>query len=95
MKQPETQVNNPERPPALAGAHGSATFDTEHRDNIVCPYCGYEDRDSWEVDFGPGLEGETEHQCADCGQTMKAERCCTVTYTTAKSPNNKSSQADQ
>jgi hypothetical protein len=24
MKQPETQENNPERPPALAGAHGSA-----------------------------------------------------------------------
>lgn len=25
MKQPETQENNPERPPALAGAHGSAS----------------------------------------------------------------------
>lgn len=26
MKQPETQENNPERPPALAGAHGSASL---------------------------------------------------------------------
>jgi len=77
----------------FSGAHGSATYDTEHRDNIVCPHCGYEDRDSWEVDFGPGLEGETEHECADCGLTMKAERCCTVTYTTAKSPNDKLSES--
>ena len=68
---------------------GSAMFDTEHRDNIVCPDCGYEDRDSWEVHFGPGLDGETEHECADCGQKMKVERCCTITYTTRKSPNEK------
>lgn len=27
MKQPEPQENNPERPSALAGAHGSATSD--------------------------------------------------------------------
>lgn len=59
-------------------------YDTEHRDHIVCPYCGYEDLDSWEVDFGLGLDGETEHQCTDCGQTMKAERSCTVTYSTFK-----------
>lgn len=70
---------------------GSATYDTEHRDNIVCPHCGYQDRDSREVDCGPGLEGETEHECADCGQTMKAERCCTVTYTTTKSAERPSS----
>ncbi len=29
MKQPETQENNPERPPALAGARGSASAQLE------------------------------------------------------------------
>lgn len=85
-KKPEPS-NEAEREAGVAGAHGLATYDTAHRDNIVCPHCGYEERDSWEVDFGPGLEGETEHQCARCCEAMKAERHCTVTYTTAKSPN--------
>lgn len=62
-------------------------LDTEHTDSIVCPHCGYEDLDSSEVDFGPGLEGETEHECADCGQRMTVERHCAVSYTTAKVEN--------
>ena len=33
------------------------SFDTEYTDNAICPHCGDEDRDAWEYDLGPGLEG--------------------------------------
>jgi DNA-directed RNA polymerase subunit RPC12/RpoP len=78
----------------MSDAIGEATFDTKHRDNIVCPYCGYEDEDSWAVDFGPGIDGETELQCASCGQAMKAKRYSTVAYTTEKLPKEEGGHAD-
>lgn len=62
----------------------SKKFDTEYTDCIKCPHCGYEDFDAWEVEFGPGLEGEIEHECISCGEAMQATRNCTVTYSTEK-----------
>jgi len=43
---------------------------TYNRDNIICPYCGYEDPESWE--YLSGLcEGEVlEVDCLDCGKTF-------------------------
>lgn len=52
--------------------------DTENTDLVVCPYCGYEDRDSGEFpDSG-------NDDCAECGKEMHIEREVTVTYTTTK-----------
>ncbi len=51
------------------------TYTTE----ITCPYCGYEDNDSWEV--------SDEHGFMDCGSCEKQfhyERDVTVTYSTKK-----------
>uniref|UniRef100_A0A6H1ZF29 Uncharacterized protein n=1 Tax=viral metagenome TaxID=1070528 RepID=A0A6H1ZF29_9ZZZZ len=51
---------------------------------IACPYCGYEDHDSWEVDFG-GIEGTIENlECGDCGKSFRVSKYCEITYTTEK-----------
>jgi hypothetical protein len=55
----------------------------EYKDNITCPYCGWVDRDSWEVGFG-GIEGELEIECGRCEKTFKCCRSVTVKYTSAK-----------
>lgn len=50
----------------------------------VCPHCGYVEKDAWEWNFGPGLEGDTEHDCGRCGEPFHCEREVSVYYTTAK-----------
>lgn len=43
--------------------------------NIVCPYCGHEDRDSWEC-----ADSDDEHECGCCGAIFSYERVVTVEY---------------
>jgi hypothetical protein len=57
-------------------------IDTEYTDFITCPYCGYEDRDSWEVDFGNSEC--TEIQCVNCEKEVSVTRIVNITYTTRK-----------
>lgn len=45
-----------------------------------CPHCGHEERDAWEIDFGPGLDGETDVSCNRCGNDYFCQRFCSVTY---------------
>jgi transcription elongation factor Elf1 len=56
-------------------------FNTHYTSNIVCPYCGHEDRDSWEVDFGPGMEGDTRVWCGNCDEEFNVSRNVEVSYT--------------
>lgn len=65
-------------------ATGSETFDTAYQDAPVCPYCGHHQRDAWEINFGPGAEGETEIECGECGEAFAASRICTISYSTFK-----------
>lgn len=44
--------------------------------NITCPYCGYENQDSWEC-----ADDEDEEICGNCGSTFSYERIVTVEYT--------------
>ncbi len=46
------------------------------KDNITCPYCGYENQDSWEC-----TDDEDEEICGNCGSTFSYERIVTVEYT--------------
>lgn len=46
---------------------------------IKCPYCGYEDEDSWEFDQE---EGTTE--CKNCEKEFNVTRNIEVTYSTSK-----------
>ncbi len=50
----------------------------EYHDVIVCPYCGYRERDSWEVDFGSNEM--TEVSCGECGRDFPVMRLVDVSY---------------
>lgn len=50
-----------------------------HTDYIICPYCGYENRDSWECD-----DEDDEFECDVCGEVFEYERNYEITYTSRK-----------
>lgn len=47
----------------------------EYESDLVCPYCGYADRNSWELS-----NDEDEHICGQCSAVMSFERVVTVEY---------------
>jgi hypothetical protein len=49
--------------------------DREYESNLICPYCGYEDSDSWEL-----LDDDDEHECGRCGAVISYKRVVTVEY---------------
>jgi predicted RNA-binding Zn-ribbon protein involved in translation (DUF1610 family) len=53
------------------------TFDTNDTVWMVCPYCGFEDRDSDEVRPDSGT-----HDCPECGETYNFERNKNIRYDT-------------
>lgn len=57
-------------------------IDHEYTSQIVCPYCGYQDRDSWEHDDNDGEEIE----CLLCERSFTLEVHTVVTYTTKRLP---------
>lgn len=60
------------------------TLDTDHTHNAICPHCGYEHRDSWEFNFGPGLEGDGDVDCHSCSEPFMCSRHVAITYSTSK-----------
>lgn len=58
-----------------------AKFDTRYTDNIICPYCGYENYDSWECGDG---EDAFETTCDRCGEKMDVVRHISVSYSSEK-----------
>ena len=55
-------------------------FDTEYMSFPICPYCGAEQRDAWEIPFA-GDEG-IEMDCDRCGKPIWIERHVSVEYST-------------
>lgn len=47
----------------------------DYKNEVTCPYCGYEEGDSWEM-----TEYEEEHECSNCGSTYSYQRNVTVEY---------------
>lgn len=47
--------------------------------NIICPYCRFEDKDSWEEE-----ENEGKKECPDCEKEFEFIRNVTIDYTTYK-----------
>ena len=70
--------------PSPASQAGSNLADFEYTDNPVCPYCGHVERDAWEIDFGPGLDGDAETFCGMCGKDYFVSRNTFVSYSTKK-----------
>ena len=54
----------------------------EYTRNIVCPYCGYEDINSWEEKLNEEFSGLIE--CGSCDKCFYVERHITVKYSTEK-----------
>lgn len=52
-------------------------FDHQSTDEVVCPCCGYEFSDSWEMSDGA-------HDCPECHNEFDLERNVTVDYTTTR-----------
>ena len=59
-------------------------FETEYTREIVCPHCGYVHGDSWEVEFGEGMDGDTEMDCHNCAVEFAVSRIGTIEYTSTK-----------
>ena len=60
--------------------------DTTHTEFPVCPHCGHVERDAWEIEFGPGLDGDAVTSCGSCGKYYFVTRDCTVRYSTKETP---------
>ena len=49
---------------------------TKYTKNIICPYCGYEDKESWEY------EDEGSWECENCENEFVVVRHIDITYST-------------
>ncbi|UOF76725.1 DNA-directed RNA polymerase subunit [Caudoviricetes sp.] len=50
-------------------------FDTSQTDQVICPHCGYEYWDSWDMDNGA-------HVCHECGKEFQLTIQAIITYST-------------
>jgi len=58
------------------------SIDHKYTNNIICPYCGYEDFNSWEVESGDEDLGLLE--CSNCEKSFYAQRHIIIEYSTEK-----------
>ena len=63
-------------------------WETQRKDEVVCPYCHYEHGDSWEW-FGDGTDC-ADVECENCGLRFSAWVNVEVTYSSSRQK-----QADQ
>jgi transcription elongation factor Elf1 len=54
-------------------------IDCKYTDNIICPHCGEEFLDSWDIDDDVG-----ELACYACDKMFKFTREVEITYSTSK-----------
>jgi uncharacterized Zn-finger protein len=62
-------------------------FITSYTDEVTCPYCGYEHKDSWELGHNRTDNTVVPHgemNCASCNRRFKWERQVFVEYSTEK-----------
>ena len=56
-------------------------YDCDLQRQPVCPYCGHIQRDAWEIDFGLGLDGDTDVSCGECGKEFHCRRDVSIYFT--------------
>lgn len=54
-------------------------FNHQYTNEIVCPYCGHEQSDSFEL-----IDDDGEMNCGSCSGTFSFERHRRITYSTYK-----------
>lgn len=61
--------------------------DTGYTTEIICPYCGYEFTDSWEVPFNDNnMDDERKIECHRCDEEFTVIRRLSVDYSTFRDP---------
>lgn len=68
--------------PAMPTKPQAVVFETKMTTDPVCPNCGHAEPNAWEIDFGPGLDGDTTVACGSCGADYFCSRIGHVFYTT-------------
>lgn len=58
------------------------SIDHEYTNNLICPWCGSEDMESWEIE--PDLEELGIVKCDECEKDFYGFRCITIEYVTKK-----------
>ena len=53
----------------------------DYTKNLICPYCGYEDKDTWESGVD---EGGELIDCQECGKEYFAVQNVLISYSTKK-----------
>lgn len=51
----------------------------EYKSNIICPYCGWVDNDSWELDEDDGI-----NECGSCEKEFNVSREIEISYSTSR-----------
>ena len=59
-------------------------YDTYGRDNTICPYCGYEDYDSWELIDQDSADYRSSTECGSCGKEFEFEYTTSISWSTRK-----------
>lgn len=54
---------------------GKDPEDEDYTNNIICPFCGYENLDSWEKP-----DGEETNECENCGSIFSYRQNVTIEY---------------
>jgi DNA-directed RNA polymerase subunit RPC12/RpoP len=52
-------------------------FENWQTDQVICPHCGYEYSDSWDIEDGV-------YNCPECEQEFQVSRDISITYSTWK-----------
>ena len=60
----------------------SEWIDTDYTRYVTCPYCGYEDDDSWEINFDG--ENDLTIQCDKCEKDFIVHQDIDITYCSRK-----------
>lgn len=66
--------------------------ETNYKRNLVCPVCGWENNDSWELD-----DSDDAYECGCCGAVLEYTREVKVTYNAkvVKRPEIKETKAEK
>jgi transposase-like protein len=61
-------------------------IDTFYTKDIICPYCGYEDTESYEMEGEEGgwNDATGEYKCPECNMKFHWRRSVSVKYVTTK-----------
>lgn len=62
-------------------------MNTENTRNIICPYCGYEDLDSWEMTSETEEEETIKIECTNCEKKFDLIYHIVLTYSSFKLKN--------